>query len=163
MPAPDQAGRELVLGRKRTQPIDLPGPLAPSWVRFSGDPAWLPEESWSQSVELTVPGRAVRPSYVPTHPLASHSNLLLVKGAGAASGSSHTKQNSRNTRLGRLLAVLSVPFYFLKVSGARAQPHDLPGRILVDCLCAARPLPHNRTSPRWLLRILEGHCWKGPL
>lgn len=71
-------------------------------------------------------------------PLASHSHLLLVRGAWATAGSSHTKQNSRNCKLSRLLAIFSVPLCcFLKVSGARAQPPDLPGRILVDGLCAA--------------------------
>lgn len=117
------------------------GSHPPSWVRFSGGLGWPLQETWSQDAELAVPGRAVRPSHLPTHPLASHSHLLLVRGALAASGSSHTKQNSRNTRLGKLLAVFSVPFCFLKVSGAGAQSHDLPGRILVDCLCAACPLP----------------------
>lgn len=130
-----------------------------SWVKFSGAPGGPLEETWSQSAALAVPRRAVRPHYLPTHPLASHSHLLLVRGAA---GSSHTKQNSRNARLGRLLAVFSVPFCFLKVSPVGARPHDLPGRILVDCLCAVSPSPHNYTSQR-LLRILEGHCWKGPL
>lgn len=138
-------GRELDPGWEENLTYRSVWPLAqqagshpPLGVRFWGDPGGPREETWSQSVGLAVPGRVVRPSCLSTRPLASHSHLLLVRRALAAAGSSYTKQNSRNSKLSRLLAIFSVPLcFFLKVSGARAQPHDLPSRILVDCLCAA--------------------------
>lgn len=52
---------------------------------------------------------------------------------------------------------------FIKVSGAGAQPHDLPGRILVDGLRAASLLPPQlHFSSEASENPRRSHCWKGP-
>ena len=111
--------------------------LPPSWVR-----SWVDQVSSQRKPGASLwgwqcPGELSGPPVTSPPPSHFPFSSPVVLGAVAAAGSSHTKQNSRNSKLSRLLAVFSVPFcILLKVSGAGAQPHDLPGRILAAPLCA---------------------------
>lgn len=112
-------------------------------MKFWGDPVGTP----APSTPGRKPGASLQgwqclgelSGQLPLHPTPRFPfpSPVSQRGLGCC-WSSHTKQNSRNSRPSRLLAVFSVPFcFFLKVSGAGAQPHDLPCRILADCLCVA--------------------------